>query len=477
MGESLPKLWAHQEEAIRRAKFHNNFALFFEAGTGKTRTALHILEDKYLKYGGVQKTLIFAPPVVLSNWAREIRKFTKIPPSDVCILTGHGQKRLDEFRKGKHKIYITNYETCLMKNLFMDFKAWKPTIIICDESHRLKSPQSKRSKLMAELADLSAHKFLLTGTPILNSPMDLFMQFRIMDNKVFGKNFFVFRSKYFYDKNGSMPAHIHFPDWHVLPKTLEEFNKIVHTYGAVAKKDECLDLPPLVRKRIEIPLSPSQEKMYKSMERDFIAFMDSKVAMADLAITKALRLMQIVTGFVTVEGEGNKPSTVTFKDSPRAEALESVLGQILETSDEKVIVWAVFHENYKTIREVCEKLKVDYVEVHGGTTANVREFNIEKFTKDPNCRVFIGHPFSGGIGVNLVEASYSIFFSRNFSLENDIQAEARNYRGGSERHKSVTRIDLVASGTIDELVLQRLESKMAITDQVLKDYTQKLKEK
>ena len=93
---------------------------------------------------------------------------------------------------------------------------------------------------------------------------------------------------------------------------------------------------------------------------------------------------------------------------------------------------------------------------------------VERLNNDPSCRVLIGHTGSGGIGINLIAASYSIFYSRSFSLEYDIQAEARNYRGGSEKHTKVTRIDLVTPNTIDEEVVKALASKKKIGYQVLK---------
>jgi len=132
-------------------------------------------------------------------------------------------------------------------------------------------------------------------------------------------------------------------------------------------------------------------------------------------------------------------------------------------------VWAVFKENYNDIREVCEKLKLDYVEVTGEVSQKNKMLAVERLNNDPKCRVLIGHPGSGGIGINLVAANHTIFYSRSFSLEYDIQAEARNYRGGSEQHEKVTRIDLVTPNTIDEQVLKALASKKNIGYQVLKE--------
>jgi hypothetical protein len=103
---------------------------------------------------------------------------------------------------------------------------------------------------------------------------------------------------------------------------------------------------------------------------------------------------------------------------------------------------------------------------------------VELYNNDPSCRVCIGHPGSGGIGINLVNKlstqSYSIFYSRNFSLEYDIQAEARNYRGGSEHYEKITRIDLVATGTIDEQIMACLRDKKVISAQILQDLKEDL---
>ena len=89
------------------------------------------------------------------------------------------------------------------------------------------------------------------------------------------------------------------------------------------------------------------------------------------------------------------------------------------------------------------------------------------FRTDPEVGVMIANQGAGGVGVNLVEAGYSIYYSKGFKLEDDLQSEARNYRGGSEIHEKVTRIDLVATGTIDELVTEALENKMQISENIL----------
>lgn len=465
------KLWAHQEKAIERALEYDSFALFMAPGVGKSATAIRILAERMNKLRRNLRAMIFCPPVVVRNWYREIPRFSEIDLSRVRTLEGSGKERLETLKKRDAHIYICNWQSLLMKDLFEEMKKFAPEFIIWDESHMAKNPSAIRTKKAIELSDQANYKLILTGSPILNSAMDLFAQFRIMDGgATFGKNPYVFRAKYFMDKNARMPKHIHFPNWVLKPNSLDAFNKIVHEKGMVARKEDCLSLPPLVRTRTEVPLSKEQERVYKSMKDHFIAFMNDKAVVADLAIVKALRLQQIISGFVRTD-EGDE---VNFKENPRIAALEETLEPILEAG-EKCIIWAVFHQNYTAIADLLNKMKVKFVELHGKTSEKDRQKNVDAFNQDPDTRVLIGHPGSGGVGVNLIAASYSIYFSRSFSLEYDLQSEARNYRGGSEIHSKITRIDLVTPETIDDLILEKLAAKQAISGRVLMEMVEEMK--
>jgi len=467
-------LWEHQKEALRRIRTQSNYALFFEVGTGKTATVVNALRMKMNQTKCFLPTLIFSPPITLLNWKRELLMHTFMKEESIVILSGSQKERVKQMQKihFDSKVIITNYESLLMEDLFDYFLKYSPVALIFDESHRVKAPDAKRAKKAAELSDKAEYKFLLSGSPVLNSMMDLFMQYRIMDGgDTFGKNFFAFRNKYFYDKNAGSPAYVTWRDWRPKPGSDEVIKEKISRTSMHVKKHECLDLPPLVKKKIFLSLSAEQKKAYDEMYGDFITVVNDKACVAELAVTKALRLQQIVSGFVALEEGGGIRSEKAFKNNPRIEALKELLEDL--TPHHKVIVWAVFKENYKQIREVLEELKLAYVEVHGEVSQKDKLNAVDKFNTDPSCRVFLGHPASGGIGINLVSASYAIFYSRNFSLENDIQAEARNYRGGSEIHEKVTRIDLVTSGTIDEEVLEALGQKQQIGEKVLREFAMK----
>lgn len=474
--EYLIPPWKHQLEAIERAKDIPDFALFFEMGAGKTSTAINILRHKYNQGRRILRTLVLCPPIVIRNWRDEWLRHSKMDPLSVVCLTGSGKERERRFRKqafaefgGAQQsaggIFITNYEALLMPELFKAFLEWKPEALVLDESHKCKDPKAKRTKLAVQLAGLAKNRYILSGSPVLNSPMDLFSQYLILDGgETFGKNFFAFRGRYFRDKNSGMPKERYFPKWEIVPGALDDINERIFRKGVRVEKKDCLDLPPLVRETRYVSMAPEQARLYKEMKRDLVTFLGDKACTAQLAITKALRLQQIASGYIkTVEGE----EIALAEETPKQEALHEILEEL--TPQHKVLVWAVWKQNYEQVRKVCDSLGVAYVEVHGEISDKNKADAVHRFNTDPSVRVLLGHPGSGGIGINLVAASYSVFYSRTFSLEHSLQAEARNHRGGSEIHDKITRIDLVTADTIDELVSKKLADKIEVSDKLLRD--------
>lgn len=507
----LIPLWQHQLEGVERAVARHKkgesakdprlsgYYFAMEPGTGKTCTTINTIRKVWNSKQRLPRILIFCPPIVINNWKAEWRMHSKIPPDQITCLSGAGKKRLELLLNNGYKepgvrqphIFITNYEALLMLDLYTAMKEWGPEVVVFDEIHKLKEFKSKRSKLAERLVNHQMKPdenrwslrgprpdvYGLSGTPILNSPMDIFHQYKVLDaGLTFGTNFFGFRNRYFQDKNAGMPSGKHFPDWRPLPGAMEEIAKKLEYNSMRVLKKDCLDLPPLVRQTIEVEMTPGQAKLYKDMLEDYVAYFErdgkEHVATAMLAITKGLRLMQLASGFVkTVEEK--EVDVVAEGFNPKQEALYQILQEL--TPHHKVLVWAVWRKNYEQIRAVFEKLGIEWVEVHGDISQRDKMVAIERLNNDERCRVLLGHPKSGGIGSNLAQASYSIFYSRGFSLEDDLQAAARNYRGGSEIHEKVTRIDLVTRGTIEEEIVAKLANKEEIGATVLRSITLSIK--
>jgi hypothetical protein len=107
--------------------------------------------------------------------------------------------------------------------------------------------------------------------------------------------------------------------------------------------------------------------------------------------------------------------------------------------------------------------------MNGESGAKKNRENAKLFEESEDYRVIIGHPESGGEGINLVSSPCRVSYSRNFSWRQLKHSDARNRRGGSERHASITRIQLVTKGTVEEKITEKLANHEEITETVLRE--------
>lgn len=464
--------WDHQGAAFERAKDMRDYALFFEMGTGKTFLTVNLVRWKCMQAGQMLRVLVLCPPVVCTTWRREFEASSKLGDK-VRILRGPGKGReadlkLYGWRAGptgieyEPRIFVTNYESLQMPDLFNTLLAWRPEIIVFDESQRVKNPKARRTKLSIQLADVARHRYILSGSPVLKDEMDIWAQYRCLDKgETFDKNFFAFRARYFVDANAGMPREKYFPKWQAQSYAVAELQRLIYAKGTRVLKEDCLDLPPLVKTVHEVEMSKEQARAYKEMEAQFMTNVSGKDAVARLAITQALRLQQIVSGHV----KADDGTVVRFKENPRLEALLQLLEDLVD--GHKVIVWAIFQEDAAVICEALDKAGTHYVKLVGGMTSRAQQDAIDSFQQAPSVRVMVANQQAAGVGINLTASSYSIYYSRNLSLEADLQSEARNHRGGSEIHEKVTRIDLVCPKTLDEENLKALYAKESLAERIL----------
>jgi len=458
------KLYEWQEKALKLSETEQNMALFAVMGTGKTFCAITIARSKYAANGRMLRTLVLGPVSVVYNWKREFLAATKVEDDRIFVSTGNSNKRAEKLGKHVNKynqsVIITNYESLRNKALFEHLMEWKPEIVICDESHSVKSIKALQAKQTFKLSQHAMHTYLLSGTPITNDMADIFMQYKIMDKgDTFGNNFFSFRNTYFFDCNaGWAGKHGYFPKWEPIKELYPMFSEKILKKAVRVLKEECLDLPERIEKTYEVELSKVQEKAYKEMKRDLVTFIldrkdEPQAVVAQLALTKALRLQQITTGFVQTE----KKEIIDLGDNPRLRSTREILVQV--SHYHKTILWCSFVHNYRQLEKMCQELNLPYVLITGEQNAEQKQESVDSFNNDEKIRVVIANRRAGGVGLSLVAASYSIIYSRNFSLTEEEQSQARNYRAGSEIHKRIVKIDLCARGTIDELCMKALQGK------------------
>lgn len=463
----LPPLWKHQQRALDVAK--NKFALFFDPGCGKTRTGFELLEKVAREYapGGMYcRVLIFAPLNVCRNWVAEATQYVATPHSTyLCAGQTKYQKQkiINEWAHAiltEYHFLICNIESlrsCEYRNCI---KSSKCNFVIVDESHNFKSPSSLQTKGLFDVLDYLKPKYLylLTGTPCPNGELDLWSTFRLLD--VTKDNFYVWRKKYFEDKNARRAGtQGYYPDYIVKPSSKALFNQQLQQCSMTARKEEVLELPDYVRTTIYCELSKEQRKHYMTMrEFLFAANDDGTEVTAQNVLTRTLRMQQIIGGII---GDG------TIKDNPRLKALHDAIDMIdLANPQAGFIIWTVFQPTYEEIGKLLHSRGISYAFLIGDVNVENRYVNIRMF-QDKALRCLIAHPKAGGVGVNLTAASYSIHYLKSYSLTDDLQSEARNYRGGSEIHKKITRIDIVAEDTIDEDINEALAKKKTVQEFIM----------
>lgn len=456
----IMKLFEHQEIAKKIACEQNHLGLFWEMGTGKTRTAIEIISDRFKEFKRPHKVLILCPQICVENWADEFEKWVGFTRDNMVMTLGKSAKRLEKFEEEKQTklIAVTNYESLRTKKFLDALMAWGPEIIVLDESHRVKNPKAAITKAVLKLSDLAEYRYALTGTVMTNSPLDLFSQALFLDKgKQFGRNFFVFRTLFMQDTNEykrGVPGY--FPNWKPRKRMFQTLTDGLSAIGTRVVKDEVLDLPPLIKQRYVVELSSKQRRYYEDMQDHAVTMLEeaesSGAAVGPIAITQTLRMQQIVSGFVV--DENKNIIEIDPKKNNRLKACKELAEDVL-AQGEKVIIWTCFKYDVQLLKKEFKKYDPSIID---GSTKDKDE-QLKRFRDPEGTNVIIANRKAGGIGINLVEAKYSIVYSRNHSLEDELQSEARNFRRGSECHDKIVKIDLCAKDTLDEEILKALTNK------------------
>jgi len=461
----------HQRRALSDSWAAEYYALFMEMGTGKSKVAVDNMAILY-EMGKINAALIVAPKGVYDNWVKgEIpvhlpdridRRVLRWTP----VRTKRFEEELIDMITSKEKylkIFVMNVEAFSTPRGTEAAEAFlfqnPDNMIIVDESTTIKNRKAQRTKNIVKLRDRAKYRRILTGSPITKSPMDLFSQCDLLNEKCLGFNsYFAFQARYANVQKRTM-GHRSFQQI-VGYRRLDELSEKLDRFSNRVLKEDCLDLPPKVYIRREVPLTKEQERLYIQMKKLALAKMESgELATTASVLTQIMRLQQICCGHLAPDDE----EIQTIKNN----RLEELMGLIEEVNG-KAIIWATYSHDIKMIeREIAKLYGEDSVATYyGATPQDERQEIVNRFqnTRDP-LRFFIGQPKTGGYGITLTAANTVIYFSNSYDLEIRLQSEDRAHRIG-QGHK-VTYIDLVSPDTIDERILEALRNKIDIAGQVL----------
>ena len=460
--------YEHQKDALKKCWNKESFAIFAEMGTGKTKIALDNACILYNK-GKIDRLLVVAPKGTYMNWVdQEIP--THVPDyvekEILAWKPSNSEKYKAELRKFREhdyklKIFVMNVEALStikglkQAGLFLIGKS----MMIIDESTTIKNPQAKRTKNILALAKESKYRRILTGSPVTQSPMDLWSQMDFLDPEILGQSsFYAFRTKYAVMITATAAGGTHKYQKIVKFRNLKQLGQAVSPHSYRILKKDCLDLPEKSFIKREVELSEEQKRAYTEMKANATTILKGQSATALNVLTQLIRLHQITCGHMkTDDGE-----IINLKNS-RLDELMQILG---ETTG-KVIIWANYvHDILNIERAIKDEYgPTSYCTYYGATKSEDRQKCIKKFQEPSNpVRFFIGNTQTGGYGITLTEASTVIYYSNNYDLEKRIQSEDRAHRIGQKN--PVPYIDLVAKGTVDEKIIQSLRNKINIAREI-----------
>ena len=337
---------------------------------------------------------------------------------------------------------------------------------VVDESTTIKNHAAQRTKNIIKMSELAKYRRIMTGSPVTKSPLDLFSQIQFLDPYLIDQqSYYSFRARYAVVVQRSVGSHSF---QHIVKyQRLDELQEQIQKFSTRVLKSECLDLPEKLYTKRSVSMTPEQLKAYVEMKKSALTFLeDNKIMTAATVLTQIIRLHQITCGHVkTDDGE-----VKSIKNNRIQE-----LVNVLEETDGKVIIWAVYRHDIQAIERKLGEIygKETVATYYGDTKDNIRQSIVDNFMDyGSNLRFFVGNPKTGGYGLTLTSSHTVVYFSNDYSLEVRMQSEDRAHRIGQT--SKVTYVDLMAEHTIDEKIVKALNAKIDLASQVMGEDPKKI---
>lgn len=440
-------------------------------GLGKTLITLATLEQQSPRH-----VLVVCKKTYIAEWFQQINDWL-----DCDCLTpweGPGDKLAGLNLAGPPFVCI-NYDLLSIPKYWHELIKVKWDAVVFDEAHKLKNNKAQRTKnayLMSSYADRMYH---LTGTPIQNSPADLYPLFRLMNPREYHNygwwvNTFCVMDEqtiWMKNKNGK-------PYPRVVRNIVQgarnhevELNALLHLYMCRHEKSEVMpNLPPKQRRTVPVELG-NEKKQYEQMQNELFALLDSgELITAPKVIAQMIRLRQICLEPNLLSHEPVKPSTPSNKTQ--------VLLDLLEDTTEKVLVFSFFEQYIRILSQVLNDKGIKHVTITGKRTPTENMTAERTFQADPEIRVCLGTIGSMGECWTLTEAKIIVFTDVFWNPAVNEQCEDRSYgraNKGLEQDESVLIIDLFNQGTIEEHVHNIVRRKERMIEAIVsKDMTREV---
>ena len=445
----------YQRAGIEFLVTHHNCLLADDPGSGKTIQVAGLLNSVAWNHA-----FILCPASLVLNWKRELEKWLVVPKriyAHVKPNTKAAAKTIADLFC--YDVVIMGYEAAVsfFKKNDNDYPSFD--IVVADESHYLKTEKAQRTKTALSLLDRAIdRRVLMTGTPILNRPIELWTTIRLLDPKGWkGKRQFF--SKYFCEGHkeyirvrGGMTREIWVEDGAC---HIEELNAYLRDNFMIRRRkaDILPFLPPKIKQNIEVLVSCSdvtkERKQYERMVKMYgeERALDMLLGDADgAAMTEMAEIRH----------------NIALAKAPKV--VEFVRTLLDEDANRKVIIFAHHRDVVNVLKEAFGENAVFIV---GGMSAEDKQKAVDDFQNKKEIRVFIGNMHAAGVGLTLTAADTVVFAELDFTPGVMEQCEDRAHRIGQD-HEAVRVFRIVIEGSLDEYLLDILDRKEDIYERVTK---------
>ena len=451
------KPYDHQIDGLNFGLTHDRWLLGDEQGLGKTKQVIDIAVAKKLQ--GAKRCLIICGVNGLKwNWQNEIRTHSNESGwilgqrrrKSGKIYVGSTKDKLEDLKNINNiqdYFLITNVESLRdadIASVIGEYcKSGTISMVAIDEVHKCKNPSSQQGKgILKAQADV---RIAMSGTPLMNTPLDLFIILRWLGYEKHA--FYAFKNHYCimggyggYDVVGY--------------KNMPELQERVNAIMLRRLKDDVLDLPDKVYIDEFVEMTAKQEQIYKEVSADIKANID-KIKMANNPLAELIRMRQ-ATGYTGILSS-------TIAESAKIDRLEEIVEESV-ANNRKVVIFSNWTQMTSPI---YTRLSKNYkgVIITGETDDAERQVNVNHFQNNPECKFILGTIGAMGTGLTLTAGTVVVFMDEPWTMANKQQAIDRCHRIGTK--SNITVYTIMCKDTIDERIHEIVEKKGMIADAII----------
>ena len=452
--------YKHQIEGIKYGLDYDRWFLGDEQGLGKTKQAIDIAVARKLKYGYKHCLIVCGVNTLKWNWRNEIITHSNEAPwilgqkkrRDGVMYIGSMKDKINDLKwlltnETSTYFLITNVESFRDETFAKTVKELcdKKIINMCvaDEMHKMKNPTAQQTK--GFLKCLPECRIGMTGTPLMNSPLDLYVILKWLG----------YESHAFYSFKNHYCIMGGYGGYEVIGyKNMDQLTEQVREIMLRRLKDDVLDLPEKVYVDEYVEMGKQQAEIYKEVEMDIKMNID-QVEFQNNPLATLIRLRQ-ATGYTGILSS-------TVKESAKLDRLEDIVEEAL-SNNEKVIIFS----NWTQVTDaVFERLydKYSVAQITGETPDNMRQQTVKSFQETPDTKVLIGTIGAMGTGLTLTAGKTVIFMDEPWNKALYDQAVDRAHRIGQKNN--ITIYNLLTKDTIDERIHNIIYKKGAMSDAII----------